>query len=121
MNFSYWRGSEYNPGDKYTVMEDHTFTAVYAAVPSDEIKEDKTPTKPETPTKKPESKNTPTVNTKSGGETKVIVVPSQNTGYVPRPRYIPNTSDNSNMPLWMVLLVMSLTVAGGVTYFLKKY
>ena len=25
--FSYWKGSEYQPGDKYTVTEDHTFTA----------------------------------------------------------------------------------------------
>ena len=26
-DFSYWKGSEYQPGDKYTVTEDHTFTA----------------------------------------------------------------------------------------------
>ena len=29
--FSYWKGSEYQPGDKYTVSEDHTFTAVWVA------------------------------------------------------------------------------------------
>ena len=27
--FVYWKGSEYQPGDKYTVTEDHTFTAVW--------------------------------------------------------------------------------------------
>lgn len=27
--FLYWRGSEYQPGDSYTVTEDHTFTAVW--------------------------------------------------------------------------------------------
>lgn len=27
--FLYWEGSKYNPGDKYTVTEDHTFTAVW--------------------------------------------------------------------------------------------
>lgn len=27
--FQYWRGSEYYPGDKYTVKGDHTFTAVW--------------------------------------------------------------------------------------------
>ena len=25
--FLYWKGSEYQPGDKYTVTEDHTFEA----------------------------------------------------------------------------------------------
>ena len=25
--FRYWKGSEYRPGDRYTVTEDHTFTA----------------------------------------------------------------------------------------------
>ncbi len=27
--FLYWQGSEYQPGDKYTVTEDHTFTAMW--------------------------------------------------------------------------------------------
>ena len=29
--FSYWQGSEYQPGDSYTVSEDHTFKAVWVA------------------------------------------------------------------------------------------
>ena len=28
--FRYWKGSKYRPGDKYTVTEDHTFTAQWA-------------------------------------------------------------------------------------------
>ena len=27
--FKYWKGSQYNPGDKYTVDGDHAFTAVW--------------------------------------------------------------------------------------------
>jgi len=27
--FQYWRGYEYQPGDKYEVIEDHTFNAVW--------------------------------------------------------------------------------------------
>lgn len=37
--FKYWKGSEYHPGDKYTVEGDHAFTAVWeqkASKPSDE-------------------------------------------------------------------------------------
>ncbi len=32
--FLYWKGSEYNPGDKYTVTEDHTFTAIWEKNPN---------------------------------------------------------------------------------------
>lgn len=31
--FLYWRGSRYNPGDRYRVMSDHTFTAEWAKIP----------------------------------------------------------------------------------------
>ena len=30
--FLYWEGSQYNPGDKYTVTGDHTFKAVWQKV-----------------------------------------------------------------------------------------
>ena len=49
-NFLYWKGSEYHPGDKYTVEGDHTFTAQWQLVIKDEPKKDET-------TKK--DKNTP--------------------------------------------------------------
>jgi len=32
--FKYWKGSQYNPGDKYTVEGDHTFTAVWEEAPA---------------------------------------------------------------------------------------
>jgi len=32
--FKYWKGSQYNPGDKYTVEGDHTFTAVWEETPT---------------------------------------------------------------------------------------
>jgi len=31
--FTYWKGSEYQPGDKYTVTEDHSFTAQWEKAP----------------------------------------------------------------------------------------
>ena len=31
-NFLYWKGSEYQPGDTYTVVEDHTFTAQWEII-----------------------------------------------------------------------------------------
>ena len=49
-NFLYWKGSEYHPGDEYTVDGDHTFTAQWQLVIKDEPKKDET-------TKK--DKNTP--------------------------------------------------------------
>ena len=30
--FTYWKGSSYQPGDKYTVTGDHTFTAQWKSV-----------------------------------------------------------------------------------------
>lgn len=42
--FLYWEGSKYNAGDKYTVTEDHTFTAVWqkVMVPS-QVSDDSSP------------------------------------------------------------------------------
>ena len=42
--FAYWKGSEYQPGDDYTIEGDHDFTAVWTknkAAESDEEKEEK--------------------------------------------------------------------------------
>ena len=44
--FTYWKGSAYQPGDKYTVTGDHTFTAQWKAETTPT-----TPTKTTTPTK----------------------------------------------------------------------
>ena len=44
--FLYWKGSKYNPGDKYTVKDDHTFVAQWEAEP----KKPDNPNKPDNPT-----------------------------------------------------------------------
>ena len=41
--FLYWKGSEYHPGDKYKVTEDHAFTAEW-----EQIKEETSPNVPKT-------------------------------------------------------------------------
>ena len=45
--FLYWKGSEYQPGDSYTVTEDHTFVAQWEKNP------DPTPTPTPAPTESP--------------------------------------------------------------------
>ncbi|WP_311525779.1 InlB B-repeat-containing protein [uncultured Parvimonas sp.] len=61
--FKYWKGSEYQPGDDYTAVEDHTFTAVW--------EEDKKPGTPDVNPSEPGSENkkpgTPDVNPSEPG------------------------------------------------------
>ena len=56
--FKYWKGSEYQPGDNYTALEDHTFIAVW--------EENKKPGTPDVNPSEPGSNNkkpgTPDVN-----------------------------------------------------------
>ena len=52
--FLYWKGSEYYPGDSYTVVGDHTFVAQW--------EKDDNPTTPTTPTN-PTKPTTPTTRT----------------------------------------------------------
>ena len=61
--FSYWKGSEYQPGDKYTVTEDHTFTAQWK-----EVTEPVDPGNPKDPDdpKKPDDPDKPSRGTKTG-------------------------------------------------------
>lgn len=40
-NFRYWEGSQYSPGDKYTVTDDHVFTAVWEKDSTDVVDPDK--------------------------------------------------------------------------------
>lgn len=47
--FSYWKGSKYNPGDSYTVVGDHTFTAMWEKNPEK--------AEPETPQETPKSED----------------------------------------------------------------
>ena len=61
--FKYWKGSEYHPGEKYTAVEDHTFTAVW--------EENKKPGTPDVNPNEPGSENkkpgTPDVNPSEPG------------------------------------------------------
>ena len=52
--FLYWKGSEYQPGDKYTVVEDHTFVAQW---------------EPKAEPAKPEPKPEPKKPVKTGDDT----------------------------------------------------
>lgn len=57
--FTYWKGSKYNPGDKYVVKGKYTFTAQWEAVKAEEKPEKPNvdPKKPQTPKVKPEKPN----------------------------------------------------------------
>ncbi len=66
--FTYWKGSEYQPGDQYTVEGDHTFTAQWE-------KEEPTPE----PTPGP---------------------------------VLPRTGDNTNLALWIMLMIAGLLGIG---------
>ena len=78
--FKYWKGSEYQPGDDYTAVEDHTFTAVWEedkkpgtpdVNPSEPGSEDKKPGTPDVNPSEPGSENkkpgTPDVNPSEPG------------------------------------------------------
>ena len=47
--FLYWKGSEYHPGDKYTVVGDHTFTAEWQMIVKDEPKKEEPKKDKDTP------------------------------------------------------------------------
>ena len=50
--FLYWNGSEYQPGDKYTVVEDHVFVAQWAKNPDPDPGKDTPPEEDVPPTPK---------------------------------------------------------------------
>jgi hypothetical protein len=62
--FLYWKGSQYNPGDKYTVNGEHTFTAVWEPVVIPD-KKDKANTSDDIKT----ASLTPVVTTKASPQT----------------------------------------------------
>ena len=49
--FLYWKGSKYQPGDSYTVVGDHTFTAIWLAESEDDPDEPDNPDNPSNPDK----------------------------------------------------------------------
>lgn len=115
--FSYWKGSEYQPGDKYTVTEDHTFTAVWTAdeeeiKPSDENDgnaADGTGNEPEQAggrtdnTPEQGGGNTNSGNTNSESEQSDSSRPVR-------------TGDDTNFAGWLILMLLSAAGAGGIAY-----
>ena len=73
--FKYWKGSEYHPGEKYTAVEDHTFTAVWEEDKKPDIP-DVNPSEPGSENKKPDI---PDVNpSEPGSENKKPGTPDVN-------------------------------------------
>lgn len=94
--FSHWEGSKYMPGDKYTVTEDHTFTAKWIEDPT-ETEEEYLPDQ-----EKKESKET--VKKVKKGTTKKIKAKTANSS---------RTGDEFNLYMWIILTLIS---AAGVAF-----
>ena len=90
-DFLYWKGSEYQPGDKYTVTEDHTFIAQWSD-PDEPSKPDSDPDEEED---KPSKNNS---DKKSSNSSKTNKAGTEN-----------KTGDHG-MASWFLLLTFSLVV-----------
>ncbi|MBR0308381.1 MAG: InlB B-repeat-containing protein [Mogibacterium sp.] len=88
--FLFWKGSEYQPGDKYAVTEDHTFTAQWKKKTDPEDSDD--------PSDDPEDPDTPSEN-------KPPVKPQE--GRTAR------TGDDNPLGLWISVMLMSLLGLAG--------
>ena len=97
--FTYWKGSEYHPGDSYKVEGDHTFTAQWEKVSSSSEGTDSGSSGGSTSDdgKKDDASQTGTTNP-TGTKT-----PVPNTGV-----RAPKTGDDSHMVLWGSLMAASL-------------
>ena len=82
--FTYWKGSEYQPGDQYTVEGDHTFTAQWNMVTGTDSNNSNSNATIEKTTEAPKNTNP------SGNKTV-------------------NTGDETNLILFIILLLVSLT------------
>ena len=91
--FLYWRGSEYQPGDSYTVTEDHTFTAQW---------EEEEPSPSPKPSPEPTGSPDPTPQT-----------PSTSTG-------VPKTGESTSALFWLVLMLAALTGMGALAVTRRK-
>ncbi|SER14198.1 repeat domain (List_Bact_rpt), partial [Lachnospiraceae bacterium NE2001] len=92
--FTYWKGSEYHPGDKYKVEGDHTFTAQW-----EEIKKETTE-QPTTEAPKPAQQ--PTTEAPKPAEQPTTEAPK------PAAPTAVQTGDNVNILLFIVLMAISL-------------
>ena len=92
-DFLYWKGSEYQPGDEYTVTENHTFVAQW--------EEAEDPDNPDNPNDDPEEEDKPSKNNsdkKSSNSSKTNKAGTEN-----------KTGDHS-MICWFLLLSFSFAV-----------
>ena len=83
--FLYWKGSEYRPGDKYTVNEDHVLTAQWEkkSAPQDDPDEDDDPSDSE--------------ESKTADKTKKV-----------------RTGDDNDLRLWLTLMLISASAITGL-------
>lgn len=99
--FKYWKGSEYHPGEKYTAVEDHTFTAVW--------EENKKPGYPDVNPSEPGSNNkkpgTPDVNPSEPGSKDKNGTQSRGTSSLnSKTNRIPKTGVNGTNMLYAFVL-----------------
>lgn len=96
--FLYWKGSEYQPGDEYTVTADHVFTTQWAPVT--------------TPTVTPTVTSRPTVTPVPGtpvnpGSTNSTLVGAK-------------TADSSHIMQWLIILLAAAAGLTGMGVYRKK-
>lgn len=116
--FLYWKGSEYQPGDTYTVKNSHTFVAQWEKTPEPEPPTPETPT-PETPevdTNKPEppTPEAPTIKPQTPPQ---VEKPAPK---VEQKKGAPQTSDANEVMIYAMLVGLS-TIISAVIYKKKKY
>ena len=107
--FLYWEGSKYHPGDKYTVTENHTFTAQWKEVKSPDDPEDPyTPSDPDDPEdpdtpSDPSDPDTPAEPDKPSEPSRPANPEKTSSPGRPVP-----SGDNENAGLWIGLATLSL-------------
>ena len=99
--FTYWKGSEYYPGQKYTVTGDHTFVAQWK---KDSVPEDKSNENKPDEEKSSEDKSG---DKESSGTTPSGQTPSDGSG---NGSAAPKSGDYSNMGLWVGLLLLAAVI-----------
>jgi len=100
--FICWRGSRYQPGQKYLVDSDHTFTAEWKKNDSDD------PGKKDDPGKQDDPSNSDNPNDSSNGGTGGSSKKGVNTG------------DENNLAAWIVLLIAALVGTTGMVFDRRK-
>ncbi len=96
--FLYWKGSEYQPGDKYTVTADHVFTAQW--------------TPAATPVVTPSVMPRPTVTPVPGTP---VYPGSSNSTLVGA-----KTGDSSHVMQWLMMLLAAAAGSTGITVYRKR-